>query len=149
MSRERIEAGLGWRYRPQQVQRLIDEPDTVVLLACERERLAGFAIMAFGDENAHLVLLAVQPTDQRRGIGRRMIEWLIESAATAGIAAVRLELRAGNAAARSFYRALGFSETARVANYYGRDEAAIRMRRVLRAASPAPVQCLLRRLARP
>ena len=92
--------------------------------------------MAFGDERAHLVLLAVRPTHRRRGTGRRLIEWQIDSAATAGIASIHLELRVGNVAARTFYRALGFTDTVRIPGYYGGREAAIRMVRVLRAPAP-------------
>jgi ribosomal-protein-alanine N-acetyltransferase len=52
---------------------------------------------------------------------------------------VHLELRAGNEAARRFYRALGFSETIMIPRYYGGSEAALRMIRLLRvAASPVP-----------
>ena len=136
MSRELVEVGLGWRYRPEYVRRLIDDPDTVVLIADTREGVTGFAIMAFGDERAHLVLLAVRPTHRRRGTGRRLIEWQLDSAATAGIASIHLELRVGNVAARTFYRALGFTDTVRIPGYYGGREAAIRMVRVLRAPAP-------------
>lgn len=138
MSRDLIEAGLGWQYQPERIGRLIDNPATTALLACEGEQPAGFAIMEFGDEHAHLVLLAVQPARRRRGAGRRMLEWLLESALTAGIASVHLELRAGNEAARAFYRAMGFAETILVPGYYGGREAALRMVRVLRAPGPPP-----------
>ncbi len=60
--------------------------------------------MQFGDLHAHLALLCVPPAQQQRGIGRRLIEWLVESARVAGIASIRLELRADNAAALYFYR---------------------------------------------
>jgi [ribosomal protein S18]-alanine N-acetyltransferase len=138
MSRDLIEAGLGWGYRPGKVRHLIDDADTVVLVACIRESLAGFAIMAFGEEQAHLVLLAVQPAHWRQGIGRRLMDWVIESARTAGIASVRLELRANNMDARGFYRALEFGETLRVPGYYYGRESAIRMVRILRTGSPGP-----------
>jgi GNAT superfamily N-acetyltransferase len=92
MSRDLIEVGLGWGYRPGKVRRLIDDVDTVALVACVRDCLVGFAIMAFGEEHAHLVLLAVQPAHRRRGIGRLLVNWLLESAITAGIASVHLEL---------------------------------------------------------
>jgi ribosomal-protein-alanine N-acetyltransferase len=68
-----------------------------------------------------------------------MVEWLMESARTAGIASVHLELRAGNEAARRFYRSLGFSETVLMPRYYAGREAALRMIRVLRAPGPLPV----------
>jgi ribosomal protein S18 acetylase RimI-like enzyme len=47
-------------------------------------------------------------------------------------------LRAGNEAARGFYRAMGFDETIVVPGYYRGREAALRMIRVLRAAGPVP-----------
>ena len=77
--------------------------------------------------HAHLALLCVQPTLRRRGISRRVHEWLIEPARVAGIASIRLELRADNAAARSFYRRLGFTETQLVPGYYEGHVAARRM----------------------
>ena len=147
MSRDFIESGLGWRYDPASIERALRRRETMVLAASERptyvarERpgLSGFAIMDFGDERAHLVLLAVQPTQRRRGIGRRMVDWLMESALTAGMASVHLELRADNEAARRFYRAVGFSETVLMPKYYNGREAAMRMIRVLRAPGPLPL----------
>ena len=66
-----------------------------------------------------------------------MFEWLLESALTAGIESVHLELRASNEAARRFYRALGFSETITIPRYYGGNEAALRMIRMLRIGATA------------
>jgi ribosomal protein S18 acetylase RimI-like enzyme len=150
MSRDFVEAGLGWKYDAARVVRAIRERETLVVVACEsakaaggsRGALAGFAIMEFGDERAHLVLLAVRPSHRRLGIGRRLLEWLLESARTAGMASVHLELRSANEGARRFYRAMGFFETVLVPGYYrgaeGRKEGALRMLRVLRAPGPAP-----------
>ena len=133
MSRDQIETGLGWKYHAERIDRLIRTPEVVTLIACDREHVAGFAIMEFGDAHAHLVLMAVRPEYQRQGIGRTMIEWLLESCATAGIVSVHLELRVINKVARAFYRAVGFSETFFVPRYYSRRESAIRMIRVLRS----------------
>lgn len=138
MSRDLIEAGLGWKYDAPRVLKSIRDPDTLTPLASDRGRIAGFAIMEFGEERAHLVLLAVRPTHRRAGVGRRLVEWLVESARTAGIASLHLELRAGNEAARGFYRAMGFDETIVVPGYYRGREPALRMIRVLRSASPVP-----------
>jgi len=96
MSRDLIETGLGWSWGPDRVARSIANKDTFTLLACDRDRVVAFAIMYFGDEHAHLNLLAVRPSHQRLGIGRRMVEWLTESAFAAGIATIHLELRAAN-----------------------------------------------------
>ena len=153
MSRDFIESGLGWKYDAPRVLRAIRDRETVAVVACEgggsagsskpgRGVINGFAIMEFGDERAHLVLLAVRPSHRRSGVGRRLVEWLLESARTAGIASIHLELRAGNDAARRFYRAMGFYETVLVPGYYrsgeGRKEGALRMLRVLRVPGPLP-----------
>jgi ribosomal-protein-alanine N-acetyltransferase len=138
MSRDLVEAGLGWKYDAARVLRAIRERDTVTLVACEGGQVIGFAIMEFGDERAHLVLLAVRPTQRRGGIGRQLLQWLLESARTAGIGSVHLELRAQNEAARAFYRAMGFSESVLVPGYYRGREAALRMLRVLRVPGPPP-----------
>jgi len=152
MSRDFVEAGLGWKYDAGRVLKAIRDRDTLAAVACESGKaasaaastaspvkggaLTGFAIMEFGDERAHLVLLAVRPSHRRLGIGQRLLEWLLESARTAGMASIHLELRAGNDAARRFYRAMGFYETVLVPGYYrggeGRKEGALRMLRVLR-----------------
>jgi len=132
MSRDLIETGLGWHYRPERVGRLLDDPETVTLIACAGAETAGFAIMTLGDERAHLVLLAVNRRHQRRGIARRMTEWLVGTAVTAGMAAIDVELRAGNLAALALYRANGFAETRRLPGYYCARETAIRMTRTFR-----------------
>jgi ribosomal-protein-alanine N-acetyltransferase len=133
MSRDMIESGLGWRYRTRSLRQLIADAETVALVARHGGAVAGFGIMKFGDERAHLVLLAVQPDARRRGIARRIVEWLVASAATAGVATIHVELRAGNAGAYALYRSLGFEETLRVPGYYSGRETAIRMLRLLRA----------------
>jgi ribosomal-protein-alanine N-acetyltransferase len=137
MSRELIETGLsGWSWDPQRVTRSIQTRDTIVLVAAVKNPLIGFAIMNFGDAQAHLSLLAVSLPYQRRGIGRRMMAWLEESALVAGITTVNLELRVGNGASRDFYRALGFTETAYIPGYYRGVETALRMSRDIRRYIP-------------
>jgi len=149
MSRDFIESGLGWKYDAARVMRAMRDRETLAAVACEGAKtgtakgaVAGFAIMEFGDERAHLVLLAVRPSHRRLGIGQRLLDWLLESARVAGMASIHLELRAGNDAARRFYRAMGFYETVLVPGYYrsgeGRKEGALRMLRVLRTPGPMP-----------
>jgi ribosomal-protein-alanine N-acetyltransferase len=133
MSRDLIEAGLGWSYRAPRVAELIRDPETIALVTRDHARIVGFAIMAFGADRAHLVLLAVRPSHRRRGIARRMMGWLMESAGVAGMGSIHVELRADNTAACAFYRSLGFAETFRVPRYYRGIETAVRMLRVLRA----------------
>lgn len=134
MSRDLIEAGLGWSYRKERMTRFIADQDAVTLVARYCRQRVGFAIMTFGEHRAHLVLMAVYPAFQRRGIGTRMLEWLLRSAEVAGIRSVDLELRADNRRAYALYRKQGFEEMSRIDKYYGGQETAVRMVRVLRVS---------------
>jgi len=120
MSRELIEAGLAWRYTPRRLAALMAERDVLVVVMDQAGdeaggetgsgagSLQGFAVMQFGDERAHLVLLCVHATQQRLGLGRALHDWLLKSAQVAGMASIALELRADNSTAMAFYRSLGF-----------------------------------------
>ncbi len=134
MSRRLIEAGLEPCWTAERIERQLRNPDSVVLTARAAVELAGFAIMQFGDEAAHLNLLAVQPAYRRLGVGRQLVGWLEDTARVAGTFAIRLEVRSGNDAARAFYSALGYRESGFVRGYYQGVEYAIRLTRDLAVA---------------
>jgi len=145
MSRCLIEVGLrGWAWHPARVARALRARETCVLVADCAGQTAGFAIAEFGDTRAHLSLFAVKPAQQRRGIGLAMIDWLIESALTAGIGHLTVEMRANNFAARSFYEALGFRQQQYIAGYYQNIEPAIRMRRDLHRLAWPPAARIIK-----
>lgn len=127
MSRDLIESGLRWSWTPLRVQRQIQDRECSVVVARASHRLAGFAIMRFAEESAHLNLLAVQPRWQRQGCGRRLIEWLIASADAAGIRRIDLELRIGNRVGCRFYESLGFRRAGERPRYYEGVETALSM----------------------
>jgi ribosomal protein S18 acetylase RimI-like enzyme len=131
MARQLIETGLRPAWDATRIAWHIRHHDSVVLSARSGAAIVGFAIMHYGDDSAHLNLLAVAPAHRRRGIARRLLGWLEETALTAGTFRIGLELRAGNDGARAFYAALGYRELACVPGYYQGREAAIRMLRDL------------------
>ena len=61
MSRSLIETGLGWRYTPQRMAALMADPEVCAVVAESSAGVSGFALMQFGDDHGHLVLLAVGP----------------------------------------------------------------------------------------
>ena len=132
MSRELIEAGLDWAWTPARVASRIGGRETNVVVArVASGRIAGFGIMRYGDESAHLDLLGVIPECRGRGLGRHIVEWLERPAIAAGIAAVSLEVRLTNDGAQACYRRLGYREIEQIPGYYQGLEAAVRMRRSL------------------
>ena len=137
MSRDLIEYGLGWSWTARRVLRSIGDARTNVVVAAESAGAPiGFGIMKYHDDEAHLLLLAVLPARGRQGVGSALVGWLESSARVAGIGQVYLEARAGNAAARAFYRRLGYGEIQRVPGYYQGVEPSIRMAKDLWTAQP-------------
>jgi ribosomal protein S18 acetylase RimI-like enzyme len=146
MSRDLIEDGLQWSWTQARVQHFITGQDSSVVVARNNRRgdprhgfrptgvgrgIEGFAIMHFGDEVAHLNLLAVAPEHRRQGIGRRLMHWLTGTAIEAGVFRIDLELRTQNDEARVFYESLGFTQQGVIQGYYQGREAALRMSRRL------------------
>jgi ribosomal-protein-alanine N-acetyltransferase len=119
MSRDAIEHGLPWSWRPGRVARAIRDADTNVAVAAGGGVLAGFGIMSYLDDDAHLLLLAVRADRRRQGVGSAVVEWLEDVARAAGARRIRVEARLANAAARSFYNELGYHERAIARGLYG------------------------------
>lgn len=140
MSRALIEYGLRASWPAARIASHIRDRDSVVLKATVAGEIAGFALMRFGDDSAHLNLLAVSPRHRRRGIARQLITWLEETALTAGTFTIGLELRATNFEARGFYAALGYRVTDCVRGYYQGVEDAIHMARDVRLVPPEAVR---------
>ena len=132
MSHAFVETGLRPAWSASRITAHVRHPESIVLTARATGAVAGFAIMRYADDVAHLNLLAVAPAHRRRGVGRRLVQWLEESALTAGTFIIGLELRAANEAAFGFYSALGYRELERVPGYYQGIEPAIRMTRDVR-----------------
>jgi ribosomal-protein-alanine N-acetyltransferase len=108
--------------------------DVVFLVAATPEGVAGYVIAQDAADEGEILNLAVAPARQRGGIGRALVEHVLETLVGRGAQRVFLEVREANAAARALYAALGFQEVGRRTRYYRRPvEDAI----VLRAAIPA------------
>lgn len=137
MSQQYVEAGLRPAWSASRITWHMRHPESIVLTARCGGTTAGFAIMRYGDDVAHLNLLAVDPVHRRRGVARKIMMWLEETALTAGTFIIGLELRATNEAALAFYAALGYRELGRVTGYYQGIENAIRMARDVRTSRDA------------
>ena len=137
LSRTEIEHGLPWRWTTPRVQHAIADARTNVCVAVPDGRVAGFGIMIYADDTAHLSLLAVHPTARRLGVGTALLQWLEQVAGVAGIACVRLEARHDNAAALAFYRGHGYAQTETVAGMYLGVADGVRLEKVLARTTTA------------
>jgi len=78
-------------------------------------------------DEVHLLNIAVHPERRGRGLGRFLLEGIIDEAAGCGARVVFLEVRAGNVVARRLYRRLGFRDLGIRRAYYGPGQDAIVM----------------------
>ena len=130
MSRDWIEHGLGWSWTATRVAQAIGDPSTNVAVLTRDDRLDGFGIMQYLDDDAaHLVLLAVSPALRHQGRGRQLLLWLEQSAQVAGNTVIRLECRADNSNALAFYLHLGYHQVGTVRGYYEGRVDAVQLRK--------------------
>jgi len=79
-----------------------------------------------------LLSMAVVPELRQRGLGRALMQFLEGRSASVGCARLQLEVRVGNAAARSLYSACDYLEVGRRTGYYSdTGEDAVLMTKVL------------------
>jgi len=103
-------------------------------LAAERlGRLVGYAgVWVFAGE-AHVMNIAVDPTERRRGIGEALLLALLEEAVERGAKLAYLEVRPTNEQAIALYRKFGFLAYGRRPGYYAdtNEDALLMARRLL------------------
>ena len=78
----------------------------------------GFLVARRVDPEWELENIVVADSARRMGIGRRLLDALLAEAAKTNNAAVFLEVRESNAAARALYGKVGFRESGRRKSYY-------------------------------
>jgi len=90
-------------------------------------QLVGYCCRWRVTDEVHLLNVAVHPGRRGGGIGRRLVEGVIDEARSTRARTMFLEVRAGNVAARRLYRRLGFRDLGVRRGYYGPGQDAIVM----------------------
>lgn len=96
--------------------------------------VVGYAVLSAAAGEAHLLNICVAPEYQGRGIGRRLLEAMMEQARRYKADTVFLEVRPSNSPALTLYRTAGFAQVGYRKEYYpdeGQREDAIVMAREL------------------
>ena len=82
------------------------------------EQAGGFAIFRFAGPEAELLTIAVNPAVRRQGIAKKLMLTGHESAKSAGVEEVFLEVSQENPHAKSLYEQFGYEVRAIRENYY-------------------------------
>lgn len=95
-------------------------PRRISLVAVKQESgvIQGYAIASLLPPQAELESIAVAAQSQRRGVGRRLFDALVQELRACGSRELLLEVRVSNRAALAFYRVLGFCQTGLRRGYY-------------------------------
>ena len=80
--------------------------------------MAGYSVVMIAAGEVHLLNLSVAGPWQRRGIGREVLNFVLQFAREVGAARIFLEVRPSNGAARALYAVAGFAEIATRRSYY-------------------------------
>ena len=100
----------------------VSEFESLLVLTGARlfQEPGGFALFRFTGPEAELLTIAVDPAFRRQGIARRLLQAGHESAKSAGVEEVFLEVSEENPAAKSLYDQFGYEIRAvREKYYYG------------------------------
>jgi len=82
------------------------------------DKVQGFCVVMFAPDVAHLLVIAVARDSQRCGVGRWLMHHAQQHVQRKGLAALILEVRPSNQAARAFYQHLGFEPLSVRKDYY-------------------------------
>jgi [ribosomal protein S18]-alanine N-acetyltransferase len=95
--------------------------ETPVYVACDAKRkIAGFAMLRLAADEAELITIAVDPRWRKKGIGRALMNAVLEDLATTAARRLFLEVAADNPAALRLYGRLGFNKIGEREGYYAR-----------------------------
>jgi [ribosomal protein S18]-alanine N-acetyltransferase len=95
----------------------------------ENQTMIGYSLMMMVMDEAHLLNLSITKTQQKRGLGRYLLEHMLHIAKNHKATNMFLEVRPSNISAIALYENMGFSEMATRRGYYpakeGREDAVL------------------------
>ena len=96
-------------------------------VAKDRARSVGFLAARRVVDEVHVLSVAVDPAQRRRGVARALLDAVLCDETASGARSALLEVRASNLAACAFYARTGFVAVGRRPRYYANGEDALLM----------------------
>jgi [ribosomal protein S18]-alanine N-acetyltransferase len=98
-------------------------------LAVREGAIVGYGVLSIAAQEAHILNICIDPDEQGKGYGRRLLRILIRCARAHRAERVFLEVRPSNPRAITLYQDEGFNEIGRRPRYYpthnGREDAIV------------------------
>ncbi len=101
------------------IQRLLNDENSLFLVAtCEEDEIIGYLVSKIEDRAAHLISLAVLPTQRRLGAATQLLNELTEVLRQRSVREIKLEVRPDNRGAIELYAQFSFREESVIPQYY-------------------------------
>lgn len=97
---------------------LAGRPRRRYVVAIQADSIVGYAGVDCSGEAANVMTIGVAPAEQGSGLGRRLLDWIIDEATDSGAETLLLEVRSDNNRARNIYESSGFEHIQTWRRYY-------------------------------
>ena len=102
----------------REVMEKIFQQDLKRIKLIYQEQLAGYAFLSSVLDEGHLLHITIDPNYQGLGLGRRLLQYILELGQQKGLSSIFLEVGEGNTPARGLYQSIGFNEIGLRKGYY-------------------------------
>jgi [ribosomal protein S18]-alanine N-acetyltransferase len=116
--------------RPYELKTLTDYRKNTLrftMVAEYQGQVVGFMCVRKQADQFYLGLLAVRPSHQRHGIGRTLVEWLIQALPRCGLKAIRLHTYTDPSGPQVLYKKMGFVVEGVTKDFYFDGSSALKM----------------------
>jgi len=103
-----------WNDPESDIARKLEVQPELFFVAEERDNLAGTAMAGFDGHRGWVYYVAVDPSHQRRGIGKALMRRVEEALAERGCLKLNLQIRSSNQTVKEFYQSLGYEVEDRI-----------------------------------
>lgn len=113
---------LGGLWRLEGYRQELERPSSALVGLVKRQLnevdLLGMGCLWGIEDEAHIILLAVDPSHQRQGLGQMLLWGMLAIATQRHLSRATLEVKVSNHAAQSLYKKFGFQTAGRRKGYY-------------------------------
>ena len=102
------------------LEELAEVPQSREVVVLEQsDQIIGYASLRFVGREGDINTIAIARGHQRQGLGKKLLNWLEETAVSHGVRELFLDVRTDNEPAINLYKAAGFVRIDIRRNYYG------------------------------